>query len=84
MVHSGPLFTKPRKRDIGERRKIYSEDQDNDRYAAKGAADFDPFTGVETYSMRYERKERTIPQLSEQPFSQSLHTFNTIVANNSR
>lgn len=71
-VHRGPLYTEPTKRDADAPAKTFSEAQFNSQYGNKGKADVDPFLGVETYSMKYAPKKRTIPQLSARPFNKDL------------
>lgn len=61
-VHHGPLYTKPRKRDMNETSKVYGEEQDNARFTAKSKADFDPFNdGLPTFSKKYEQKPNELP-----------------------
>lgn len=68
-IHQGSLYTQPSKRDPNAPAKTYSEDQFNERYGVKSKADVDPFTGVPTYTQKYEQKKRVIPELSGRPFS---------------
>jgi len=63
-IKQGPYYTESTKRNTDINVKIFGEDQFNKQYGSKSAADFDPFTGVETYSMQYTRPKRTIPDLS--------------------
>lgn len=49
--------------------KIFGEEDINRLYGKRSAADFDPFEGVETYSMKYTRKKRTVPDLGGRAFS---------------
>jgi len=71
-IHQGPLYTKARKLDSCIPAKTYGEDQYNNQYGTKSAADIDPFVGVPTYSMKYDQKKRVIPQLSGRPFNKEL------------
>jgi DNA-directed RNA polymerase III subunit RPC7 len=71
-IRRGPLYTEPTKRDTDAPAKTFSEDQFNSQYGSKSKADIDPFHGVETYSMKYAPKKRTIPQLSARPFNKEL------------
>jgi DNA-directed RNA polymerase III subunit RPC7 len=71
-IRRGPLYTEPTKRDVDAPAKTFSQDQFNSQYGSKGKADIDPFYGVETYSMKYAPKKRTIPQLSARPFNKEL------------
>merc|ERR1711977_553620 len=52
--------------------KVFSEEQFNAQYGGNAKADMDPFTGVETYSMRYAPKKNTLPKLSDAPFDKNL------------
>ena len=38
----------------------------------------DPFTGVETYSMRYQPKKNILPKLSDRPFSKIFLSLNLV------
>ncbi|RDW77235.1 hypothetical protein BP6252_05288 [Coleophoma cylindrospora] len=71
-IHQGPLYTQPSKRDPNAPAKTYSEDQFNERYGVKSKADVDPFTGVPTYTQKYEQKKRVIPELSGRPFNKEF------------
>jgi DNA-directed RNA polymerase III subunit RPC7 len=68
-VHRGPLYTQPTKRDATAPAKTFGEDQFNRQYSTNPKADFDPFTGVETYSQRLQPKVNEIPKFSGRPFS---------------
>lgn len=63
------MYTKAPPRDPNNLPKVFGEDQENALFEIKGKTDIDPFVGVPTYTMKYERKERVIPQLSRRPFS---------------
>ncbi|PQE13457.1 hypothetical protein CJF32_00005348 [Rutstroemia sp. NJR-2017a WRK4] len=63
-IHRGPLYTHSTRRDLDDPLRTFGEDQLNEQYGREKKADFDPFLGVETYSMKYERKKRSIPLLS--------------------
>lgn len=70
-IHEGPLYTESKKTDPFEAKRIFSEEQHNAQYQTQ--AFFDPFeAGVPTYSLKYTRKKRTIPQLSGRPFCSEL------------
>ena len=47
---------------------MFGEDQANEIFQERGRTDIDPFVGVPTYTMKYEKKERVMPQLSGRPF----------------
>jgi DNA-directed RNA polymerase III subunit Rpc31 len=68
-VHKGPLYTQPTKRDANAPAKTFGEDQFNRQYSTNPKADFDPFTGVETYSQRFQPKKNEIPKFAGRPFS---------------
>jgi DNA-directed RNA polymerase III subunit RPC7 len=68
-IHRGPLYTQPTKRDPDSQTKTFSEEQFNAQYGTNSKADMNPFTGVETYSMRYQPKKNILPKLSDRPFS---------------
>lgn len=70
-IHHGPLYTKAPPRDPHTAPKVFGEEQENELFEARGRTDTDPFVGVPTYTMKYDRKERAIPVLSGRPFSES-------------
>lgn len=74
-IHRGPLFTQSTKRNAEAPTRIFSEAQANAQYGGNAKADMDPFTGVETYSMRYAPKKNTLPKLSDAPFGMRLLCF---------
>ena len=82
-IKQGPYYTESTKRNTDTNVKIFGEDQCNKQYGSKSAADFDPFTGVETYSMQYTRPKRTIPDLSTRILSElpSFHSFSLSKSN---
>lgn len=49
---------------------MFGEEQENELFEIRGRKDTDPFVGVPTYTMKYDRKDRAIPQLSGRPFSE--------------
>lgn len=69
-IHRGPLYTQPTKRDANGPAKTFGEDQFNRQYSTNPKADFDPFTGVETWSQRFQPKKNDIPKLAGRPFSE--------------
>jgi DNA-directed RNA polymerase III subunit RPC7 len=71
-IRQGPLYTEPTKRDGDGPAKTFSEAQFNSQYGVKSKADTDPFTGVETYSMKYAPKKQTMPTLSGRPFNKEF------------
>jgi hypothetical protein len=76
-IHHGPLYTKAPPRDPNNLPKVFGEDQENALFEIKGKTDIDPFVGVPTYTMKYDRKERVIPQLSGRPFSKCSNVLLT-------
>jgi DNA-directed RNA polymerase III subunit RPC7 len=44
----------------------------------KERAQFDPFHGMESYSTRYQKRKRTIPNISDREYSAALN-FSSIV-----
>jgi hypothetical protein len=80
-VHRGPLYTQPTKRDATAPAKTFGEDQFNRQYSTNPKADFDPFTGVETYSQRLQPKVNEIPKLSGRPFSTSTSSTHFAMTN---
>ena len=68
-VHRGPLYTQPTKRDASAPAKTFGEDQFNRQYSTNPKADFDPFTGVETYSQAFQPKANELPKFAGRPFS---------------
>jgi DNA-directed RNA polymerase III subunit RPC7 len=71
-VHTGPLYTAPTKRDPNAPAKTFGEAQFNSQYGSRGKADVDPFTSVETYSMKYDPPKRTLPDLSKIKFDKNM------------
>ncbi|PBP26218.1 DNA-directed RNA polymerase 3 subunit [Diplocarpon rosae] len=71
-VHRGPLYTQATKRDSSAKLKTFSEEQVNAQYGGNAKAEMDPFTGVETWSMRYAPRKNALPKLSDRPFDESL------------
>lgn len=71
-VHTGPLYTAPTKRDPNAPAKTFGEAQFNSQYGARGKADVDPFTAVETYTMKYDPPKRTLPDLSRIKFDKDM------------
>ncbi|QSZ30969.1 hypothetical protein DSL72_000529 [Monilinia vaccinii-corymbosi] len=71
-IHRGPLYTHSTKRDTDVPVKTFGEAQFNAQYGRDIKADFDPFHGVETYSMKYQRMKRAIPLVSEMSFNKEF------------
>ncbi|KAK2042483.1 hypothetical protein LZ31DRAFT_556084 [Colletotrichum somersetense] len=67
----GPLYTRKRTwgMDPGNTRKLYGQDQVNAKYGGvRTRATADPFTAVPTYSQKFSRPERALPDLAARPF----------------
>ncbi|KAK1959933.1 III, C31 subunit of DNA-directed RNA polymerase [Colletotrichum sublineola] len=66
----GPLYTRKRTwgMDPGNTRKLYGQEQVNAKYGVRTRATADPFTAVPTYSQKFSRPERALPDLAARPF----------------
>lgn len=73
-VHSSPLYTskRPSAADPLAPRKAYGQDQTNALYGVQSRASIDPFTAVPTYSQRFVREERGLPDWSKRPICREL------------
>ncbi|KAH8802760.1 DNA-directed RNA polymerase III, subunit Rpc31 [Xylogone sp. PMI_703] len=71
-IHEGPLYTQSGKIDPAKPVKTFDDNHLNTPYGRPSKADVDPFVGVETYSMKYEPKKNTLPQLDALPFNKEL------------
>ncbi|KAH8879005.1 hypothetical protein GQ53DRAFT_775275 [Thozetella sp. PMI_491] len=73
-LHDGPLYTHARTRKHGadEPARVYGRDQMNSRYGTTNKANVDPFLAVPTYSQRFHRSERALPNLASQPFAKQF------------
>ena len=73
-IHASPLYTARRTAltDPLRPRKAYGAAQANARYADKNRATQDPFTAVASYSQRFVREERALPDWSRRPISREL------------
>lgn len=49
-------------------RKLYGQDQVNAKYSVRTRATADPFTAVATYSQKFSRPERALPDFGGRPF----------------
>lgn len=67
-IHSGPLYTQARTSNTTTTR-AYGQDQINARYREQSKATVDPFTSMPSYSRRFEKNARALPDLSERPFA---------------
>ncbi|KAH6889180.1 DNA-directed RNA polymerase III, subunit Rpc31 [Thelonectria olida] len=73
-IHASPLYTSKRTslHDPTAPRKLYGQDQMNARYGVKNKASLDPFTAVPTYSHKFVREERALPDWSHRPVCREL------------
>lgn len=51
---------------------MYGQDQINKRYGVKNKATVDPFLAMPTYSQRFSRQERSLPDLASRPFAKEF------------
>ncbi|TDZ20191.1 hypothetical protein C8034_v011376 [Colletotrichum sidae] len=77
----GPLYTRKRTwgMDPSNARKLYGQEQVNAKYGVRTKANADPFTAVPTYSQKFVRSERALPDFGGRPFCKEffpkeLHT----------
>ena len=75
-IRSGPLYTHARTRppDAVAVGRAYGQDQINQRYGVRDKATVDPFLAMPSYSQRFERPERALPDLASRPFSRLMPT----------
>ncbi|KEY66634.1 hypothetical protein S7711_01929 [Stachybotrys chartarum IBT 7711] len=73
-IHSSPLYTSKRTSalDPTAPRKIYGQAQMNATYGVKSKASVDPFTAMPTYSQKFVREERALPDWSSRPICREL------------
>ncbi|KAH6989340.1 DNA-directed RNA polymerase III, subunit Rpc31 [Ilyonectria sp. MPI-CAGE-AT-0026] len=73
-IHGGALYTSKRTslNDPTAPRKLYGQAQMNARYDVKNKASLDPFTAVPTYSSKFVREERALPDWSHRPVCREL------------
>ncbi|KAF5017558.1 hypothetical protein F66182_10494 [Fusarium sp. NRRL 66182] len=73
-IHASPLYTSKRTalHDPTAPRKNYGQAQKNARYGMKSKASIDPFTAVPTYSHKFVREERALPDWSNRPVCREL------------
>ncbi|WYZ44902.1 hypothetical protein EsH8_VIII_000218 [Colletotrichum jinshuiense] len=66
----GPLYTRKRTwgMDPMNTRKLYGQEQVNAKYGVRTRATADPFTAVPTYSQKFSRAERALPDFGGRPF----------------
>ncbi|KOS22935.1 hypothetical protein ESCO_003635 [Escovopsis weberi] len=73
-VHLSPLYISKRTSliDPAAPRKVYGRDQMNALFDVKSKASVDPFTAVPTYSQRFARQERALPDWSARPVCREM------------
>ena len=73
-IHASPLYTSKRasSHDPTAPRKTYGQAQANALYDVKNKASVDPFTAVPTYSQRFVREERSLPDWAARPVCREL------------
>ncbi|KAK1723683.1 DNA-directed RNA polymerase III, subunit Rpc31, partial [Colletotrichum acutatum] len=66
----GPLYTRKRTwgMDPTNTRKFYGQEQVNAKYGVRTRATADPFNAVPTYSQKFTRPERALPDFGGRPF----------------
>ncbi|KAG8673304.1 DNA-directed RNA polymerase III subunit C31 [Fusarium poae] len=73
-IHASPLYTSKRTalHDPTAPRKHYGQAQKNAVFGIKSKASVDPFTAVPTYSHKFAREERALPDWSNRPVCREL------------
>lgn len=73
-IHASPLYTSKRTslHDPTAPRKLYGQEQMNASFDVKTKASLDPFTAVPTYSHKFVREERPLPDWSRRPVCREL------------
>ncbi|KAJ6443148.1 methionine aminopeptidase [Purpureocillium lavendulum] len=73
-LHSSPLYTSKRASllDPTAPRKLYGQAQTNAHYGVKNKASLDAFTAVPTYSQKFVREDRALPDWSSRPVCREL------------
>ncbi|KAG6042264.1 hypothetical protein E4U41_000008 [Claviceps citrina] len=74
-IHSSPLYTSRKTLshdDPATPRKLYGQAQMNARYGLKNKAAVDPFTAMPTYSEKFVREERALPDWSARPVCREM------------
>ncbi|PON25906.1 hypothetical protein TGAM01_v205343 [Trichoderma gamsii] len=74
-IHSSPLYTSKRTSliDPDAPRKTYGRDQMNALYDIRSKASVDPFSAMPTYSQRFSRPERALPEWSSRPVCREMY-----------
>lgn len=73
-MHTSPLYTSKRTslNDPTAPRKTYGQAQMNAVYGVKNKASVDPFTSMPTYSQKFVREERALPDWSGRPVCREM------------
>ncbi|KYK61968.1 hypothetical protein DCS_03113 [Drechmeria coniospora] len=73
-LHASPLYTSKRTslHDPTAPRKLYGQAQMNALYGVKNKASLDPFTAVPTYSQKFVREDRALPDWTARPICREL------------
>lgn len=73
-THASPLYTSRRTslHDPTAPCKLYGQAQMNAHYGVRTKASLDPFTAVQTYSQKFVREERALPDWSARPVCREL------------
>lgn len=73
-MHSSPLYTSKRTSltDPTAPRKMYGQAQMNALYGVKNKASLDPFNSMPTYSQKFVREERALPDWSGRPVCREM------------
>lgn len=73
-IHASALYTSKRTLllDPTAPRKLYGQSQRNALYGVKNKASLDPFNSMPTYSQRFVREERGLPDWSKRPICREL------------
>lgn len=73
-LHASPLYTSKRAslNEPTAPRKLYGQAQANAHYGVKNKASLDPFTAVPTYSQKFVREERALPDWTARPVCREL------------
>lgn len=73
-IHSSPLYTS-KKNSLDDPtcpKILYGQAQMNARYGVKNKASVDPFTAMPTYSQKFVREERALPDWTARPICREL------------
>ncbi|KAL2018170.1 hypothetical protein VTK56DRAFT_1195 [Thermocarpiscus australiensis] len=72
--HDSPLYTQARAwtQNFSSAGRAYGQEQLNKRYGQTTKATIDPFTAVPTYSHKFQKVPRTLPDLGSRPFAKEF------------